>query len=92
MTARAELWDGIEPARHLRLIDGALDEHDIELRAIRKSLAAELGQLRTDMQVGFSKCDENADTSRKYLIGILCSVVVAALMLAANVLILGGPS
>lgn len=92
MTSRAELWAATDTPVHLRLIDGALDDHDADIRSARKAMADIEQRLVTKMDAGFARCDTNANTSRKYLIGILCSVVVAALMLAANVLILGGPS
>ena len=66
---------------HLNLIDAALDQIDTRIDS-----------LLIEMRAGFEKCEEDARRQSKMLVSILVAIVVASIMLAVNVTVLGGAS
>lgn len=79
--SRADLWRGTDVPIHLNLIDAALDQIDTRIDS-----------LLIEMRAGFEKCEEDARRQSKMLVSILVAIVVASIMLAVNVTVLGGAS
>lgn len=87
--SRAEVWKGITPAKHLLLIDDALDRNDARIEQLRRSISADLTKVRADMVAGFDKCEQRDNTMRTLLISLLVSIVLASIGIVATVLVAG---
>lgn len=79
--SRADLWRNTDVPVHLNLIDAALDQID-----------ARIDNLLLEMRAGFDRCEEDARRQSKMLVSILVAIVVASIMLAVNVTVLGSGS
>lgn len=79
--SRSDLWRNTDVPVHLNLIDAALDQIDTRI-----------DNLLIEMRAGFDRCEEDAKRQSKMLVSILVAIVVASIMLAVNVTVLGGAS